>query len=220
MVLRELHDKTNGTDEYASYGDSTWYGAVYYEIVPLHAKKDTCYLLLGWDGNNWMSKKKLIEPISFNSNGKIHFGQKILKDKEEVFVPVTRQSSCHRTGKSFWRRRKPDEARARIDGRRRHPHGLSSCRLRRLGRARRPNHSRKSCNNLRAPTQERTFVDEQRHLQRRRPRIASNRRQKVNSAMQIAISRNANLWARRGLNPGPPPCRGGALPTELHALIA
>ncbi len=90
VVLRELHDKTNGTDEYASYGDSTWYGAVYYEIVPLHAKKDTCYLLLGWDGNNWMSKKKLIEPISFNSNGKIHFGQKILKDKEEVFVPVTK----------------------------------------------------------------------------------------------------------------------------------
>jgi hypothetical protein len=43
-----------------------WYGARYYEIVPLIAAgQKTCYALLGWKGNNSKTSKKVIDILSF-----------------------------------------------------------------------------------------------------------------------------------------------------------
>ena len=99
IVLRELKDKVNSPDEFSKYADSTWYGAVYYEIVPLKKKSDTCYILLGWDGNNWMSKKRIIEAVSFSSEGKINFGNAIFKEKEEEIIKVKKSDKPIRTQK-------------------------------------------------------------------------------------------------------------------------
>ncbi|MCX6181045.1 MAG: hypothetical protein NT150_03850 [Bacteroidetes bacterium] len=88
MIIRELQDKVASPDEFSQYSDSTWYGAVYYEIVPVKKKSDTCYILFGWDGNNWMSKKRIIEVVSFNHEGKIRFGNTIFKEKEEEVIKV------------------------------------------------------------------------------------------------------------------------------------
>jgi hypothetical protein len=92
IILRELKDNSNSLNAYSNYSDSTWYGAVYYEIVPVKKKSDTCYILLGWDGNDWMSKKRMIEPITFNHEGKITFGNKILKEKEEEIIVVKKSN--------------------------------------------------------------------------------------------------------------------------------
>lgn len=51
---------------------TTWYGAHYYQIVFI--KRNNNYVLLGWDGNNRISTKKIIDVISFSRNGTPKFG--------------------------------------------------------------------------------------------------------------------------------------------------
>jgi hypothetical protein len=56
-----------------------WYGAHYYKIVQIKEKQEKNYLLLGWDGNNPYSNKKLIDVLNFNSLGEPKFGAAIFK---------------------------------------------------------------------------------------------------------------------------------------------
>jgi hypothetical protein len=51
-----------------------WYGALYYKIVPIQDKNASTYTILGWDGNNGLSKRKLIEILCFKPSGEIVFG--------------------------------------------------------------------------------------------------------------------------------------------------
>jgi hypothetical protein len=53
-----------------------WFGAHYYKIVQM---KDKNYVLLGWDGNNPYSNKKLIDVITFSNVGEPKFGAAIFK---------------------------------------------------------------------------------------------------------------------------------------------
>jgi hypothetical protein len=56
-----------------------WYGARYYEIIPLMAAgQKTCYALLGWKGNNNKTSKKVIDILSFEGNT-IQFGKPIFE---------------------------------------------------------------------------------------------------------------------------------------------
>ncbi len=92
-IVHRLNDSEKGVDFYSEYNDSTWYGILYYDIVPIKKKSDTCYILLGWDGNDWLSKKRIVEPISFNSQGKPTFGAAIFQENEEVpMVKVKRNA--------------------------------------------------------------------------------------------------------------------------------
>jgi len=45
-----------------------WYGALYYEIIPVEKSNKTYYTLLGWDGNSTMSNIKLIDVLYFSGN--------------------------------------------------------------------------------------------------------------------------------------------------------
>lgn len=56
-----------------------WYGALYYKIIYTKSHGRKYYTLLGWDGNNKLTSKKLIEVLTFNSNGKPKFGSTIFK---------------------------------------------------------------------------------------------------------------------------------------------
>lgn len=95
--------KNNQTSEYETYrlfdksedlpevekeklSDSTWLGAVYYELIENKYDNKTYYILLGWDGNDIYSRKRVIEPISFKQNsGKPIFGQSVFyKQKERM----------------------------------------------------------------------------------------------------------------------------------------
>lgn len=53
-----------------------WYGALYYEIIPVKARGDRYYVLLGWDGNNVQTTKKIIDLCYFTKNG-ITFGKPV-----------------------------------------------------------------------------------------------------------------------------------------------
>lgn len=60
-----------------------WYGALYYEIVPMVDKKRTHYLLLGWDGGDLFLNRKVIEVLSFTSSGTPKFGKNVFIFKKE-----------------------------------------------------------------------------------------------------------------------------------------
>lgn len=57
------------TDNYS------WFGAVYYDIIPREKDGQNIYTLLGYDENNVLTNKKVIELLSFE-NGKPVFGAK------------------------------------------------------------------------------------------------------------------------------------------------
>ena len=60
--------------------NTNWYGALYYEIIHIKKKGRKYYTLLGWDGNNEMSTKKIIDVMYFSGREKIKFGASIFKE--------------------------------------------------------------------------------------------------------------------------------------------
>ena len=54
-----------------------WPGAHYYSLVPVKKKKN--FILLGWDGNNRFSSKKVIEVLQFTAKGEPKFGAPVFK---------------------------------------------------------------------------------------------------------------------------------------------
>ncbi len=58
--------------------NNKWYGALYSRIIIKKSKSKTYYTLLGWDGNDKFSQKKIIEVLTFDpNNGTPHFGADI-----------------------------------------------------------------------------------------------------------------------------------------------
>lgn len=60
-------------------GPEKWYGALYYKIIPTTYKKKKMYTLLGWDGNNNLSWKKVLDVLTFRSDGTPEFGDDIFQ---------------------------------------------------------------------------------------------------------------------------------------------
>ena len=55
-----------------------WYGAHYYAIIGMKKKKSKYYTLLGWDGNNRLTNKKIIDVLSFGKAEQPIFGKQVL----------------------------------------------------------------------------------------------------------------------------------------------
>lgn len=65
--------------EFTSLNNNNWFGALYFDIIPVKKKNKTIYTLLGWDGNDMFSNKKVIESMTINKKNKIQFGNSIFK---------------------------------------------------------------------------------------------------------------------------------------------
>lgn len=52
----------------------TWYGCLYYRLLTTRYFNKNYYTLMGWDGNNIRSNKKMIEMLSFDDKGMPVFG--------------------------------------------------------------------------------------------------------------------------------------------------
>jgi hypothetical protein len=57
---------------------NNWFGAHYYKIIKVKRKRKTYYCLLGADWNDRLSKKKLMEVLSFEKDGSLKFGAPII----------------------------------------------------------------------------------------------------------------------------------------------
>ncbi len=64
--------------------EKKWFGVFYNTIIVTKAKKKKIYTLLGWDGNDRLTQKKLIETMTFNSIGKVSFGEPVLQVEKEI----------------------------------------------------------------------------------------------------------------------------------------
>lgn len=83
-----LHDTSDHLQnpEKLSLTPQNWYGALYYKLIETGKKGQMTYTLLGWDGNNKLFKRKLIEILEFNKQGQAVFGKAIFgqRDKKRV----------------------------------------------------------------------------------------------------------------------------------------
>ena len=77
----ELLDNHKNTrrPETKSLNKSEWFGSLYYSIIPFKKNKKTSYVLLGWEGNNKFSNKKILECLSFNAKNEPRFDQTVFK---------------------------------------------------------------------------------------------------------------------------------------------
>merc|ERR1711991_777455 len=63
---------------------NNWFGCYYYDII-LHKKDDiNIYTLLGWDGNDKYSDKKIIDVMYFSGKELVKFGIPIFKYKDDL----------------------------------------------------------------------------------------------------------------------------------------
>lgn len=73
-----------------------WFGMLYYKIITKKTKSKTYYTLLGWDGNDKFSVKKIIDVLTFDNNGTPRFGADIfnMSKKNPKRVIFEYASSC------------------------------------------------------------------------------------------------------------------------------
>lgn len=72
-----------------------WYGAQYYEIIPLTKYQ---YVLLGWKGHHADYTKKVIDVLNFSPNGEVTFGAAVFSDDDTRMRKIfsyTKQASMH-----------------------------------------------------------------------------------------------------------------------------
>lgn len=99
LKLFPLIDQTeNITDENALTNNKKWFGARYYEIIPVNTSgKLPYYILLGWKGNNQKTNKKVIEILSFDKENVI-FGAAVFdggnfKNKNRIIFEYNKQNA-------------------------------------------------------------------------------------------------------------------------------
>lgn len=67
-----------------------WQGALYYSISSFKRKGKVYYMMLGFDGNNDKSNKKVIEVLSFKKDGEPIFGLPVFKEDEKQRIAEQR----------------------------------------------------------------------------------------------------------------------------------
>jgi hypothetical protein len=83
LVKLENKSESITNPESKELSDKNWYGALYYKILTKISGKITYYTLLGWDGNNNFTNKKIIDCFYFNDK-KVIFGAPIFKMEKAV----------------------------------------------------------------------------------------------------------------------------------------
>lgn len=83
----ELHDRSelivNRQEEVLS--PDRWLGAVYQELITTTYENRTYYTLLGWNGVDYLTQRKIIEPICFKSGGsQPQFGQNLFRKEPNL----------------------------------------------------------------------------------------------------------------------------------------
>ena len=81
VVLQDATEADNSTC-YKVLDHRKWIGALYYEIIPVKRRRKVYYVLLGWDGNNRITNKKIIETLTIQGNS-IRFGVDVFKNSTE-----------------------------------------------------------------------------------------------------------------------------------------
>jgi len=74
--------------ENAMLGSEKWYGALYYKAIYKKWKGKKYYTFLAWDGNNNVSRKKIIEVLTLDETGKPIFGAPVFKFENKIYKRI------------------------------------------------------------------------------------------------------------------------------------
>ncbi len=84
LNVTELKEDVYGVKQPDDIVDAeTWYGALYYKIIPIKKGSRTIYTVLGWDGNTTLSNIKLVDAMYINGRS-VKFGSPIFKVGKET----------------------------------------------------------------------------------------------------------------------------------------
>lgn len=72
-----LKENPSFKDERTPIYVSSWPGGLYYDIIERKHKGNTYYTLLGFNFNNVMSNKKVVDIIAFDKTGQLYFPEKM-----------------------------------------------------------------------------------------------------------------------------------------------
>jgi len=78
IELQDNDDLKVESERYALTPDA-WYGALYYEIYPVDEKREKYYVLMGWDGNDALSNKKVLDVLLLDKKGEVSFGKPVFQ---------------------------------------------------------------------------------------------------------------------------------------------
>ena len=91
-----LYPLTDQSDEIADYdieyetmSPESWYGALYYNIVEFDTLDQKKYLLFGFDGFQFFTKRKVVDVLSFNEEEQPQFGAPVFSKQVEGYPPST-----------------------------------------------------------------------------------------------------------------------------------
>jgi hypothetical protein len=73
------HHKEISRAESRRLSKQNWYGSLYYSIIPFKLDKQKTYVLLGWEGHDKFTNKKIIESMYFNQKGEPVFGKAVFE---------------------------------------------------------------------------------------------------------------------------------------------
>ncbi len=68
--------------------DTNWFGCLYYQVVTKKYKGKKYYTLLGWDGNDDFTNRKIIDVLTFDEQEKICFGSPIFQVDKKTYKRV------------------------------------------------------------------------------------------------------------------------------------
>jgi len=94
--LTDKSDKIQQPETAATSWDN-WYGALYYDLVKSGKDNDPFFVLLGWDGNDLFTNKKIIDILWFDEKGNPRFGKPVFdisgQKKTRVIFEYTEKSA-------------------------------------------------------------------------------------------------------------------------------
>jgi len=87
LLTYELNDRSEQIEnpESRTLSKDRWYGALYYDIIAKKGRFDeTYYTLLGFDPNDYLSNRKVIDVLHFDKQDQPVFGAAIFKNRQKV----------------------------------------------------------------------------------------------------------------------------------------
>ncbi len=79
LFVYPLIDKSDSISDLlkTTLNPDNWYGALYYQMIPVNSGSRNYYTLIGFDQNNLLVSKKIIDILYFTGAGKPRFGKRI-----------------------------------------------------------------------------------------------------------------------------------------------
>ena len=86
LYYLETIEKLNRQNQNNEIQYDNWYGCFYYDIIPIKIKNKTYYTLLGWDGNDNYTTKKIIDVLKLDKKQEPVFGANIFNNNQKRII--------------------------------------------------------------------------------------------------------------------------------------